>query len=140
MCESYPERVFLTQSDQSQHLKRNERADQNTSSSVLRTSTVLCSCRSAPAQLPRSAEPASTLVLATQLCQQKLLADVELRCQDGSFPGLPRLPRDAALAESPYRITECLGLEGTSVGHPVQPPAQAGSPRAGCTAPRPGGA
>jgi len=26
------------------------------------------------------------------------------------------------------------------VGHPAQPPAQAGSPRAGCTAPRPGGA
>ena len=25
-------------------------------------------------------------------------------------------------------------------GHPAQPPAQAGSPRAGCTAPRPGGA
>jgi len=25
------------------------------------------------------------------------------------------------------------------VGHPAQPPAQAGSPRAGCTAPRPGG-
>jgi len=26
------------------------------------------------------------------------------------------------------------------VGHPAQPPAEAGSPRAGCTAPRPGGA
>ena len=39
----------------------------------------------------------------------------------------------------PYRITECSGLEGTSVGHPVQPPAEAGSPRAGCTGPRPGG-
>jgi len=25
------------------------------------------------------------------------------------------------------------------VGHPVQPPAQAGSPRAGCTGPCPGG-
>ena len=37
-------------------------------------------------------------------------------------------------------ITEWWGLEGTSVGHPVQPPAQAGSLRAGCTAPRPGGA
>jgi len=36
------------------------------------------------------------------------------------------------------RITECSGLEGTSGGHPVPPPAQAGSPRAGCTAPRPG--
>jgi len=32
-----------------------------------------------------------------------------------------------------------VGLEGTSVGHSVQPPAQAGSPRAGCTASRPGG-
>ena len=31
-------------------------------------------------------------------------------------------------------------MEGTSVGPPAQPPAQAGSPRAGCSAPRPGGA
>ena len=31
------------------------------------------------------------------------------------------------------------GLEGPSVGHPAQPAAQAGSPTAGCTAPRPGG-
>jgi len=38
------------------------------------------------------------------------------------------------------RITEWSGLEGTSVGHPVQPPAEAGSPTAGCTGPRPGGA
>jgi len=38
-----------------------------------------------------------------------------------------------------HRITERLGLAGTSVGHPSQPPAEAGSPRAGCTAPRPGG-
>jgi len=29
-------------------------------------------------------------------------------------------------------------LEGTSVGHPVQPPAKAGSPTAGCTGPCPG--
>jgi len=39
-----------------------------------------------------------------------------------------------------HRITAWLGLEGTSVGHPVQPPAEAGSPRAGCTGPCPGGA
>ena len=38
-----------------------------------------------------------------------------------------------------HRIRECQGLEGTSVGHPPQPPAQAGSPRAGCTGPCPGG-
>jgi len=38
-----------------------------------------------------------------------------------------------------HRITAWLGLEGTSVGHPAQPPAQAGSPRAGCAAPRPAG-
>jgi len=38
-----------------------------------------------------------------------------------------------------HRITECSGLAGTSVGHPAQPPAQAGSPTAGCTGPRPGG-
>ena len=30
-----------------------------------------------------------------------------------------------------HRITECSRLEGTSVGHPVQPPAKAGSPTAG---------
>ena len=32
-----------------------------------------------------------------------------------------------------------VGLEGTSVGHPVPPPAEAGSPTAGCTGPCPGG-
>jgi len=37
------------------------------------------------------------------------------------------------------QITEWLGLEGTSVGHLVQPPAEAGSPRAGCRGPCPGG-
>jgi len=40
--------------------------------------------------------------------------------------------------EENHRIPERSGLEGPSVGHPVQPPAKAGSPRAGCTAPRPG--
>ena len=39
-----------------------------------------------------------------------------------------------------HRITEWQGLEGTSGDPPPQPPAQAGSPTAGCTAPRPGGA
>ena len=39
-----------------------------------------------------------------------------------------------------HRIPAWQGLAGTSVGHPAQSPAQAGSPRAGCTAPRPGGA
>jgi len=34
-----------------------------------------------------------------------------------------------------HRITAWSGLEGTSVGHPVQPTAEAGSPRAGCTGP-----
>ncbi|KFR14664.1 Sterol regulatory element-binding protein cleavage-activating protein, partial [Opisthocomus hoazin] len=38
------------------------------------------------------------------------------------------------------RIPECWGLEGPSGGHPAQPPAQAGSPTAGCTALRPDGA
>ena len=37
-----------------------------------------------------------------------------------------------------HRITEWWGLEGPSVGPPVQPPAEAGSPRAGCTGLRPG--
>ena len=39
-----------------------------------------------------------------------------------------------------HRITEWSGLEGTSVGHPVQPPAEAGLPTAGCRGPCPGGA
>ena len=38
-----------------------------------------------------------------------------------------------------HRIPAWRGLAGPSVGHPAQPPAQAGSPRAGGTAPRPGG-
>jgi len=38
-----------------------------------------------------------------------------------------------------HRIPARYGLEGTSVGHPAQPPAKAGSPRAGCTGPCPGG-
>ena len=39
-----------------------------------------------------------------------------------------------------HRVTECLGLEGTSVGRLIQPPAEAGSARAGCTGSCPGGA
>ena len=35
--------------------------------------------------------------------------------------------------------TEWWGLEGTSGDHPVQPPAESGSPTAGCTGPCPGG-
>jgi len=38
-----------------------------------------------------------------------------------------------------HKITAWQGLEGTSVGHLVQAPAQAGSPRAGCTGPHPAG-
>jgi len=53
--------------------------------------------------------------------------------------GAPGSTAGRAVSQN-HRITECSGLEGTSVGHPVQPPAQAGSPRAGCTGPRPGGA
>jgi len=40
--------------------------------------------------------------------------------------------------EENHRITECSALEGTSVGHPVQPSAEAGAPTAGCTGPCPG--
>ena len=47
----------------------------------------------------------------------------------------PSLP----LFSQNHRITAWSGLEGTSVGHPVQPPAQAGSPSAGCTGPCPSG-
>ena len=45
----------------------------------------------------------------------------------------------AKILFSNHRITECSGLAGRSVGHPAQTPAQAGSPRAGCTGPWPGG-
>ena len=38
-----------------------------------------------------------------------------------------------------YRITECSGLEGISMGHLVHPPAEAGSPTAGFTGLCPGG-
>jgi len=63
--------------------------------------------------------------------------------QRGCFALRPprRAPHRAAGSPEPlelHRITERSGLAGTSVGPPAQPPAQAGSPRAGCTAPRPG--
>jgi len=38
-----------------------------------------------------------------------------------------------------HRITEWEGLEGPSGDHPAQPPAEAGSPTAGCRGPCPGG-
>jgi len=38
-----------------------------------------------------------------------------------------KVGRDGPLELINHRITEWWGLEGTSVGHPVQPPAQAGS-------------
>ena len=46
-------------------------------------------------------------------------------------PSAAPSPRPAASSRSlrpAHRITEWSGLEGTSVGHPVQPPAEAGSP------------
>jgi len=45
----------------------------------------------------------------------------------------------ALSADAFHRITEWSGLEGTSVGHLVQPPAEAGSPTVGCRGPCPGG-
>jgi len=48
----------------------------------------------------------------------------------------PRLPVKPSIY---HRITDWSGLEGTSGDHPAQPPAQAGSPRAGCRGPCPGG-
>lgn len=59
MYDSYPESVFLTQWDQSQHLKQSKWAKANVSSHsttlyyfVLRTNTVLCSWRLVPPRLP----------------------------------------------------------------------------------------
>jgi len=62
---------------------------------------------------------------------------------DAHTPGAARSAGSDSLTSCPkfsHRITECLGLAGPSVGHPAQPPAQAGSPRAGCKGPCPGGA
>ena len=67
---------------------------------------------------------------AQQVCESVLLQS----------PCLSKSLRDAGENKAFHRITEWSGLAGTSVGHPAQPPAQAGSPTAGCTAPRPGGA
>jgi len=47
--------------------------------------------------------------------------------------------REEQRVEEDHRITEWSGLAGTSVGHPAQPPAQAGSPTVGCRGPCPGG-
>ena len=68
----------------------------------------------------------------------------------GSAPGICRAAFLSLLSPKTWaRVTDLLpchriparqGFEGPSVGHPAQPPAQAGSPRAGGTAPRPGGA
>ena len=54
-------------------------------------------------------------------------------------PGLHPAHTELVLPLQNHRITECWGLEGTSVGHPVQHPAEAGSPTAGCKGPCPGG-
>ena len=53
----------------------------------------------------------------------------------------PRLPLKGDLPRHRLssRFTEWSGLAGTSVGHPVQPPAEAGSPTVGCRGPCPGG-
>ena len=61
------------------------------------------------------------------------------------FPSLPlfiRMAQQKINCKTPSHscwITKWSGLAGPSVGHPVQPPAEAGSPRAGCTGPHPGG-
>jgi len=61
--------------------------------------------------------------------------------QDGRLPARSavRLGQHRITESQNHRITEWWGLEGTSVGHPVQPPAEAGPPTAGCTGPCPGG-
>ena len=55
------------------------------------------------------------------------------------FPCLSTRMSLLALLSKDDRITAWWGLEGTPGDPPAQPPAQAGSPRAGCTAPRPAG-
>lgn len=101
--------MFLTQWDRSQHLEQNERVDRNVSSH----STTLCGgpircCTAGGSSLLGcvcSAAPASTSVLATEPCQQKIVGDTQLRWQDCSFPQVSCLFRDTTLTESPYVAT-----------------------------------
>jgi len=68
----------------------------------------------------------------------------ECRLEDAPLPlqtpagrdGFVLLPQPCL--SSCHRIPAWQGLAGPSVGPPAQPPAEAGSPRAGGTAPRPG--
>ena len=71
-------------------------------------------------------------------CQCVSPRAVSVRCL---LSGQPRWHCHPAACPLPHhRITECWGLEGTSVGHPVQPPAKAGSPTVDCRGSCPGGA
>jgi len=54
----------------------------------------------------------------------------------GSWPLRARRLLPAGESQNPSMV----GVGRDLWGHPAQPPAQAGSPTAGCTAPRPGGA
>ena len=68
-----------------------------------------------------------------------------LRRRDARPRGCGHVPARGSRAHGDHRITESQNPSMAGVGRdlcgpPAQPPAQAGSPRAGCTAPRPGGA
>ena len=105
-----------------------------------------CSASTAPARVTPAgfAEPAFKLIFLPEAFGKVKLRDGRGLCHllaprrnpAGSRRGLAAGSRPRIR----HRIPAWWGLAGTSGGHPAQPPAQAGSPRAGCTAPRPGGA
>ena len=110
--------------------------------------------------VPRGGTPRRRRSLSKASLTDRSLSPPSLRCPEPTQPreGQQHLnvppdsflqPRDRLLCSQAgvgsgdgpnHRITECWGLEGTSGGHPAQPPAEAGSPTVGCRGPCPGGA
>jgi len=102
----------------------------------LRINSVPSSTRSAPpAPAPPHSELDSPLISDCRRWGGGYRSCHPLPSQSG-----PRLlPTLTAHRRENHRIPAWWGLAGPSVGHPAQPPAEAGSPRAGCRGPCPGG-